>query len=120
MPATRPGIGSSAWATSATRRCCSARARSWRSRRHRPGDGSSDERMGRLGAARGSTAGRWPNGPFVPTFGRPMAGELHGTRMDAAREQALVADARADAAAFGELYDFYLPRIYGFVARRVE
>ena len=40
--------------------------------------------------------------------------------MESAREQALVAGARADAAAFGELYDFYLPRIYGFVARRVE
>lgn len=43
-----------------------------------------------------------------------------GTRMESAREQALVADARADPAAFGELYDFYLPRIYGFIARRVE
>jgi RNA polymerase sigma-70 factor (ECF subfamily) len=39
--------------------------------------------------------------------------------MESAREQALVAGARADAAAFGELYDFYLPRIYGFIARRV-
>lgn len=42
------------------------------------------------------------------------------TRMDPAREQALVARARADVAAFGELYDFYLPRIHGFIARRVE
>ena len=40
--------------------------------------------------------------------------------MESAREQALVVGARADAAAFGELYDFYLPRIYAFVARRVE
>ncbi|HXG27216.1 MAG TPA: sigma-70 family RNA polymerase sigma factor [Candidatus Binatia bacterium] len=40
--------------------------------------------------------------------------------MESAREQALVAGARADGAAFGELYDFYLPRIYGFIARRVE
>lgn len=40
--------------------------------------------------------------------------------MEPAREQALVAGARADVAAFGELYDFYLPRIYGFIARRVE
>jgi RNA polymerase sigma-70 factor (ECF subfamily) len=40
--------------------------------------------------------------------------------MDSAREQALVAGARADAAAFGELYDFYLPRIYRFIARRIE
>jgi RNA polymerase sigma-70 factor, ECF subfamily len=42
------------------------------------------------------------------------------TRMDPTREQALVARARVDPVAFGELYDFYLPRIYGFVARRVE
>jgi RNA polymerase sigma-70 factor (ECF subfamily) len=49
-----------------------------------------------------------------------MASDGNGTRMESAREQALVAGARADAAAFGELYDFYLPRIYGFIARRVE
>ncbi len=49
-----------------------------------------------------------------------MAFDGDSTRMDPAREQALVARARADAAAFGDLYDFYLPRIYGFVARRVE
>ena len=30
-----------------------------------------------------------------------------------------MARARVDASAFGELYDFYLPRIYGFVARRL-
>ena len=41
------------------------------------------------------------------------------TRMDPTREQALVARARVDAAAFGELYDFYLPRIHGYIARRV-
>ena len=39
--------------------------------------------------------------------------------MDPERERALVARSRLDASAFGELYDFYLPRIYGFVARRV-
>jgi RNA polymerase sigma-70 factor (ECF subfamily) len=49
-----------------------------------------------------------------------MAIDATGTRMESAREQALVAGARADAGAFGELYDFYLPRIYGFIARRVE
>jgi RNA polymerase sigma-70 factor (ECF subfamily) len=49
-----------------------------------------------------------------------MAGDSHGTRMDTDREQALVASARSDSAAFGELYDYYLPRIYAFVARRVE
>jgi RNA polymerase sigma-70 factor (ECF subfamily) len=41
------------------------------------------------------------------------------TRMDPTRERALVARARVDAAAFGEIYDFYLPRIHGFIARRV-
>ena len=41
------------------------------------------------------------------------------TRMDPERERSLVARARTDGAAFGELYDFYLPRIHGFVARRV-
>lgn len=38
------------------------------------------------------------------------------------RERALVARVgrHADASAFGELYDFYLPRIYGFILRRVR
>jgi RNA polymerase sigma-70 factor (ECF subfamily) len=49
-----------------------------------------------------------------------MAIDARSTRMEPAREQVLVADARADSAAFGELYDFYLPRIYAYVARRVE
>ena len=49
-----------------------------------------------------------------------MAIDSSTTRMDPAREQALVARARVDPDAFGELYDFYLPRIYGYVARRVE
>jgi RNA polymerase sigma-70 factor (ECF subfamily) len=40
--------------------------------------------------------------------------------MDRDRERTLVDRARSDAAAFGELYDFYLPRIYGFVYRRVQ
>jgi RNA polymerase sigma-70 factor (ECF subfamily) len=40
-------------------------------------------------------------------------------RMDPIRERELVARSRVDAASFGELYDFYLPRIYGFVVRRV-
>jgi RNA polymerase sigma-70 factor (ECF subfamily) len=43
-----------------------------------------------------------------------------GSRMDRDRERTLVDRARSDAAAFGELYDFYLPRIYGFVFRRVQ
>lgn len=40
--------------------------------------------------------------------------------MDPTRERALVARARVDAAAFGELYDWYLPRIFAFVARRLD
>ncbi len=39
--------------------------------------------------------------------------------MDPTREGALVARARVDAAAFGELYDWYLPRIHAYVIRRV-
>jgi RNA polymerase sigma-70 factor (ECF subfamily) len=49
-----------------------------------------------------------------------MAIDATTTHMEAAREHALVARARADAAAFGKLYDYYLPRIYAFIARRVE
>lgn len=44
----------------------------------------------------------------------------HGTRMDPARERALVERAPGDPAAFAELYDFYLPRIYGYLVRRVQ
>lgn len=40
--------------------------------------------------------------------------------MDRDRERTLVDRARSDAAAFGELYDFYLPRIYGFAFRRLR
>lgn len=40
--------------------------------------------------------------------------------MPTERERALVARARDNAAAFGELYDFYMPRVYGFVYRRVR
>ena len=48
-----------------------------------------------------------------------MASGASTTRMDPTREQALVARARVDAAAFGELYDWYLPRIHAYVIRRV-
>lgn len=41
------------------------------------------------------------------------------SRMDPTRERALVDRSRVDPSAFGELYDFYLPRIFGFVARRL-
>ena len=47
-------------------------------------------------------------------------GVSRATRMEAERERELVARAGTDAAAFGELYDFYLPRIYGFVHRRTR
>ena len=40
--------------------------------------------------------------------------------MAADRERALVVRAREDCTAFAELYDFYLPRIYGFIYRRVQ
>jgi RNA polymerase sigma-70 factor (ECF subfamily) len=49
-----------------------------------------------------------------------MALAVNVRRMEAAREQALVASARDDARAFGKLYDEYLAPIYGFIARRVE
>ncbi len=42
------------------------------------------------------------------------------SRMDPARERGLVARSRAEASAFGELYDFYLPRIHAFIFRRVR
>ena len=41
-------------------------------------------------------------------------------RMHPDEERALVAAARTDPRAFGELYDYYLPRIYGFIYRRVQ
>jgi len=41
-------------------------------------------------------------------------------RLDPTRERVLVDRARVDAHAFGELYDFYLPRIHGFIARRLS
>lgn len=43
-----------------------------------------------------------------------------GTRMDPAREHALVERAPLDPAAFAELYAWYLPRIYAYLVRRVE
>jgi RNA polymerase sigma factor (sigma-70 family) len=49
-----------------------------------------------------------------------MAIEVRSTHADPAEEQALVADARADDGAFAKLYDRYLPRVYGFIARRIE
>jgi RNA polymerase sigma-70 factor, ECF subfamily len=57
----------------------------------------------------------------TPTIVRDQMHVITGaSRMPREREQELVEDARHGAAAFGELYDFYLPRIYGFVYRRVQ
>lgn len=49
-----------------------------------------------------------------------MAVDGNETRMHSPRQQARVAGAPADGAALGKLYDLYLPRIYAFVARRVD
>ncbi len=51
-----------------------------------------------------------------------LAGRHSGrssSRMDLDRERILVTRAAVDPVAFGELYDFYLPRVYGFVLRRL-
>lgn len=40
--------------------------------------------------------------------------------MDPARERSLVERSPSDPAAFAELYDWYLPRIYGYLVRRIE
>lgn len=64
-----------------------------------------------------------PSGPSqaaAPHDAGGGSGASRATRMDPARERELVARAGTDAAAFGELYDFYLPRIYGFVHRRTR
>ena len=54
---------------------------------------------------------------------RPMADDRRQpSRLPVERERALVARAAGrppDTAAFVELYDFYLPRIYGFIYRRI-
>jgi RNA polymerase sigma-70 factor (ECF subfamily) len=49
-----------------------------------------------------------------------MAIQPLGTRSHAAGDEAGPADAPFDAAAFGALYDRYLPKIYAFIGRRVE
>lgn len=48
-----------------------------------------------------------------------MSRDAERTEFDQTRERALVARARVDPSAFGELYDHYLPRIHGFIARRL-
>lgn len=49
-----------------------------------------------------------------------MDGPNGASRIDHDRERSLVERARSEPAAVGELYDFYLPGIYGFVYRRVQ
>ena len=49
-----------------------------------------------------------------------MAIEPVGTRIQSAGDHAPEPGVALDAAAFGALYDSYLPRIYAFIARRVE
>lgn len=48
------------------------------------------------------------------------SGAARATRMEPEWEHELVRRAGRDASAFAELYDFYLPRVYGFVQRRVR
>jgi RNA polymerase sigma factor (sigma-70 family) len=48
-----------------------------------------------------------------------MRNEPVTPRLDPKRERDLIERARSDGAALGELYDFYVPRLYGFVVRRV-
>ena len=40
--------------------------------------------------------------------------------MDLSEEQQLVEDAKTDSASFGKLYDYYFPKIYGYVAAKVN
>jgi len=47
-------------------------------------------------------------------------GPTSASRMAPERERALVSAARTDPRAFAEIYDYYLPRIYGFIFRRVQ
>jgi RNA polymerase sigma-70 factor, ECF subfamily len=48
------------------------------------------------------------------------AGPSSASRMAPDQERALVAAARTDPRAFAELYDYYMPRVYGFIYRRVQ
>jgi RNA polymerase sigma-70 factor, ECF subfamily len=48
------------------------------------------------------------------------AGPSSASRMAPEQERALVSAARTDPRAFAGLYDYYMPRIYGFIYRRVQ
>lgn len=57
---------------------------------------------------------------FDPVADGQRSGRMDpSSRMDPDRERELVARAVADPLAFGELYDFYVPRVYGFLLRRM-
>jgi RNA polymerase sigma-70 factor, ECF subfamily len=49
-----------------------------------------------------------------------MAPYVHTSHLDSARELELAARAQSDPRAFAKLFDEYLPRVYAFIARRVE
>jgi RNA polymerase sigma-70 factor (ECF subfamily) len=49
-----------------------------------------------------------------------MGAPITTSRLDPSLERALLERAGSDVTAFGELYDHYLPRVYGFALRRVQ
>ncbi|HTK44857.1 MAG TPA: sigma-70 family RNA polymerase sigma factor [Patescibacteria group bacterium] len=49
-----------------------------------------------------------------------MAPDVHVSHLDSAGELDLAARAQTDPAAFARLFDEYMPRVYAFIARRVE
>jgi len=49
-----------------------------------------------------------------------MAPDVHASHLDPSREPELASRAQADPQALARLFDEYLPRIYAFIARRVE
>src|SRR5689334_1407528 len=59
-------------------------------------------------------------GHLRPLRSRSMAPDVHVSRFDSAGELDLVARAETDPMAFARLFDEYLPRVYAFIARRVE
>lgn len=54
------------------------------------------------------------NGQYVFSYLRSLSG------MDLGEEQKLVEDAKTSTEAFGKLYDYYFPRVYAFVASKVN
>lgn len=62
---------------------------------------------------------------MVPGYVRPlrsksMAPDVHSSHLDSSGELELATRAQTDPGAFARLFDEYLPRVYAFVARRVE